>query len=250
MTWSSTRSARLGSVAPDAVLQPAFGAPRGAASAPHAWALDELVPFEPGMADDVTPAAPVGPSPEELRAMQAAAREAELEAERERIRREAYAAGRAEGEAAGRAAESARLASVVAAAEEAVDRVREGESRWQGNIEENVCALAVAVARQIVGRELHADAAAVTDLVRRALAEVPVDQPVVVRLNPVDLALLAAAHPTSGAGAVAPNRESRWIADTTVAAGGCVVEGRERIIDGRVDTALERLYRRLTQTHA
>ncbi|HEY0971853.1 MAG TPA: FliH/SctL family protein [Gemmatimonadales bacterium] len=237
-------------MAPDPALQPAFGTRAAASQAPHAWALDELVPFEPGSIDDVASAVPAGPSPEELRAMEAAAREAAIEAERERIRREAYAAGRAEGEAAGRAAESARLADVARAVEEALDRVREGESRWQDNIEENICALAVAVARQIVGRELQADAAAVTDLVRRALAEVPVDQPVVVRLNPADLALLATASPLAGAGAVAPNRETRWTADPTVAAGGCVVEGRERIIDGRVDTALERLYRRLTQTHA
>ncbi|HEX5580238.1 MAG TPA: FliH/SctL family protein [Gemmatimonadaceae bacterium] len=237
-------------VAPDGALRPAFGAPLGASSAPHAWMLEELVPFEPGTVDDVVAYAPAGPSPDELRAMAQAAREAEIEAERERIRREAYAAGHADGEAAGRASEAARLATVVQAAEEALERVREGEARWQGNIEENLCALAVAVARQIVGRELHADAAAVTDLVRRALAEIPVDQPVAVRLNPADLALLAAAHPTTGAGAVAPNREARWVADPTVLAGGCVVEGRERIIDGRVDTALERLYRRLTQTHA
>jgi hypothetical protein len=29
-----------------------------------------------------------------------------------------------------------------------------------------------------------------------------------------------------------------------------VVEGRERIVDGRVDTALERVYRRLTYNNA
>jgi flagellar biosynthesis/type III secretory pathway protein FliH len=32
--------------------------------------------------------------------------------------------------------------------------------------------------------------------------------------------------------------------------GGCVIEGRDRIVDGRVDTALERIYRGLSGHHA
>ena len=32
--------------------------------------------------------------------------------------------------------------------------------------------------------------------------------------------------------------------------GGCLVEGRERIIDGRVDTSLERAYRSIGQVQA
>jgi flagellar biosynthesis/type III secretory pathway protein FliH len=40
------------------------------------------------------------------------------------------------------------------------------------------------------------------------------------------------------------------MADSRIQPGGCVVEGRERIIDGRVDTALERLYRQLSGNNA
>jgi hypothetical protein len=39
--------------------------------------------------------------------------------------------------------------------------------------------------------------------------------------------------------------EIRWISDVSILRGGCLMEGRERIIDGRVDTALERAYRGL-----
>jgi flagellar biosynthesis/type III secretory pathway protein FliH len=42
----------------------------------------------------------------------------------------------------------------------------------------------------------------------------------------------------------------RWLADARIQPGGCVVEGRERIVDGRVDTALERLYRKLSDNDA
>jgi flagellar biosynthesis/type III secretory pathway protein FliH len=36
------------------------------------------------------------------------------------------------------------------------------------------------------------------------------------------------------------------MADPAISAGGCLIEGHERIVDGRVDAALERLYRRLS----
>lgn len=41
-----------------------------------------------------------------------------------------------------------------------------------------------------------------------------------------------------------------WVADARVSRGGCMVEGRERIVDGRIETALERVYRRLVHSRA
>lgn len=54
--------------------------------------------------------------------------------------------------------------------------------------------------------------------------------------------------PGGDVGFPAEGREAAWHADPLVEPGGVVVEGRDRIIDGRVDTALERVYRRLTYT--
>src|SRR5581483_5312930 len=108
--------------------------------------------------------------------------------------------------------------------------------------EENVAALAVIVARQLISREVSLDPELVADLVRRALTEFPIDQSVRIRVNPLDLSLL-----TLGAGAdgspLAPitgARDVTWQADPRISRGGALVEGRDRIIDGRVDTALER----------
>lgn len=156
-----------------------------------------------------------------------------------------------EGIAAGTLAEATRVRTVVAAAEAALDAIRENETKWQENIEENIAALAVTIARHVVGREISSNPAGIADLVRRALAEFPIDQAMRVRVNPHDLSLLSL--PTAEGGepiSIAPNRDVRWMADSRIQAGGCVVEGRERIIDGRVDTALERLYRQLTSTNA
>jgi general L-amino acid transport system substrate-binding protein len=49
---------------------------------------------------------------------------------------------------------------------------------------------------------------------------------------------------------IAQRKDVQWLPDGRVAPGGCLIEGRDRIVDGRVDTALERLYRRLTYTGA
>jgi flagellar biosynthesis/type III secretory pathway protein FliH len=88
----------------------------------------------------------------------------------------------------------------------------------------------------------------IAGLVRRALTEFPVDQSVRIRVNPVDLSILSAA--SGDAGKITGSREASWMADPRVTRGGCLVEGRERIVDGRVDTALERAYRRMAQVDA
>jgi flagellar biosynthesis/type III secretory pathway protein FliH len=237
MIWSSGRAARAARDV-DALMA-------------AEWALEDLS----AGGSPAGPAAGLDAPDAELLARLAeadrVAAEAEAAAELERQLAEARAQGYEEGRRAGEEAEGARLRTAVAVAEEALDAVREGEMRWTGAIEENICALAVAVARQVIGRELQESGEIVVELVRRALAEFPVDQPVRIRVNPQDVASLEA----HGSGATpllggTRGQDSRWVADARIAPGGCVVEGRERIVDGRVDTALERIYRRLTYNHA
>lgn len=252
MTWSSASSMPAGNWFPTRpALLPALGEA-------DVWAPEELTPLVSDLPDTDDGSAAERDAIA-LREAEAAAHARALEEEHERALADAYARGRADGEEAGRATEQVRLAHALHAAEDALDALRAGESRWSGQVEENICALSAAVARQVIGRELAGDAATLTDLVRRALAEFPVDQPLTIRVNPLDLAAMASARPTGdgaalptamGTASVAPNRDTRWIADPAIEPGGCVVEGRERIVDGRVDTALERIYRQLTGNHA
>ena len=229
-------------------------------AAPVAWSLEELhaathdafaTVFD---ADErVAAAAPAADPAAELAAARddrdaAEAAAAELRAAYGRALEEAFARGYEEGRTAGELGEGARLRQAVGAAEQALDELRAGESRWAGTIEENVCALSVAVARHIVGRELATEPATVAEVVRRALKEFPVDQPLVVRVNAGDLAAIEGVL-GAGEGNVTAHG-ARWVVDARVVPGGCLVEGRERIVDGRVDTGLERVYRRLTYTNA
>lgn len=184
----------------------------------------------------------------ELRAEFEATWAAEADALAERAAAEAdaaYAAGLAEGRAAGGADAEAALAGVAGALDAAAGEVRAHEARWLGDLEAHVAALAVAVARHVIGREVAGDDAFVTALVARAVAEFPADQPLAARVHPGDVAALKAAW------AAAPRAaELRWVPDAGVMPGGALVEGRERIVDGRVDAALERVYRAISGQQA
>jgi flagellar assembly protein FliH len=168
-------------------------------------------------------------------------------AERSRFESDAFARGRAEGERAVRERMASEIASAVAALNAACSAVQVHEARWVGNAEENIAALAVAVARHIVQREVVADPATVRALVTRALVELPVDSTIVVRLNPEDIAACGGLSVPDAAGRTA---DVRWTADPTIMRGGCLIEGRERIIDGRIDTSLVRAYRAIGNLQA
>lgn len=215
----------------------------------HAERVAEVARWAPG---DLAPAGRVtaGMTRAEAEQVELDAQErgrSELEAQIDAAHSAGFDAGYAQGEASA----TARLRNAVSAAESAIDTIRTNEAAWQQAVTENVSALAVAVAHHIVGRAIETDPAIVAELVKRALAEFPIDQPVRVRVNPEDLSLLSL--PVAEGGdpiAIAPNRDVRWHADARIAPGGCMVEGRDRIIDGRVDTALERVYRQLAQIDA
>lgn len=155
-----------------------------------------------------------------------------------------------EGYRAGEDAERNRLFLSARALHDGLTSVQDGVDRWIANAEENICALAVAVARHILSRDVAVDRQALLEVVKQAIAEFSIDHPVTVRLHPMDHGIIVPMLVPGDGGGEATRREAEWIADQRVAPGGCVVEGRERIIDGRVDAALERVYRRLTYTGA
>lgn len=204
-------------------------------TAPRAWTPGALAPA------DGEPRPAASPAPPDLDAL-----EREWAARVEAARREGFAAGeRAGREAAGRE-DAGRIGAALAALEAAASACVEDRQRWSRTLEENMTALAMAVARHLVEHHVQEDPALVSQLVRRGLGAFPPDQRVRIRLNPEDLSALTARGPEGQA--VAPRgREVEWVADATIHRGGCMVEGPESVVDGRVDTALERLYWRLVE---
>jgi len=202
------------------------------------WALDEFASTDIFPRSDALGAEPANAS--------RAGDSSTPNSERARIEANAYARGIADGERIARDDVEPRVASLLAALAQAVESIRMHEARWLANADENVAAIAVSVARHILQREVATDMSTVNALVQRALAVFPLGQTITVRLSPEDHAcgidLLK--------GLADGKQDVRWIADPHITRGGCLVEGRERIIDGRVDTALERLYRSIGQVQA
>jgi flagellar biosynthesis/type III secretory pathway protein FliH len=154
-------------------------------------------------------------------------------------RRAAFEEGRGAGRAEAELAADRRVADAVSALSEAAGTIRQHQEHYAGILEENLTALACVIARQVIQRDVQLDPSQIRKLVQDALAEFPQEHALRVRLHPADHALLAgdSSYP-----------EVSWVADPRVVRGGCVVEGRERIVDGRVDLALEQVFRRLTGT--
>ena len=201
----------------------------GSAQPANAWSLDELAP--PSAATD--PIAPISTAP--LSGV-----------ERAQLIDEGYARGLADGEKRALATGQARLNDALALLAKINAEMQETASLAPALHEENVAALAVIVARQIVAREVSLDRQLVSDLVRRALTEFPVDHSVRIRVNPIDLSLMTMGDSSQAIAPITSSRDVSWLADPRVARGGCLVEGRDRIIDGRVDSALERAYHRMS----
>lgn len=106
-------------------------------------------------------------------------------------------------------------------------------------------ALSLAIARQLVQREVSADPSLIATWVARALALLPHDLAIDIRVHPAELEAMAPVRDTllpPDAGVTL-----HWIADPEVGRAGFVVESPQRLVDGRLDVALRALYERLEQ---
>jgi flagellar biosynthesis/type III secretory pathway protein FliH len=167
---------------------------------------------------------------------------ADHDADREQEIESAYRRGRTDGEQAAHARARKEVEAALGAARAVVREVRDAHAGWNRVLEENIAALATAVATRLVQRELSADAGLQHELVRQALAAFPPHQEIRIHVHPSDLAVLTKPE---GDSSDLPARDLRWVADEGIVRGGCLVEGPERIVDGRLDEGLKRIYRAL-----
>jgi len=125
----------------------------------------------------------------------------------------------------------------------AIGEVRREMASVRDRAESNVLALALAVARWLMQREVAADPASVEPLLRRAVALLPASSTIGIHANPGDVDALG-----NKIDFVEPDGRPiaiHWIADPSLESGSFRLVSPERIIDGRVDTALRMLYERL-----
>lgn len=156
----------------------------------------------------------------------------QLEALEEAARAEGLAKGLAEGRAQAQQELQARLAEVEALLDALAQPLHEADAE----LERQLVDLALAVARQLVRRELRSQPDEVIAAVRQALAVLPAGQRHVrVDLHPDDAALVQAVlKPGDGA------HEHAWELreDPTLTRGGCLVRSESAMVDARVETRL------------
>ena len=133
-----------------------------------------------------------------------------------------------------------RAAGLLVSTAEALDAARLNTVR---ELEDSVYLLALAVAKQLIQREVVADPTIVRDLVQHGIESFPVGSHVEIHLNPEDLSALRSQFGLPSADGRAADLQ--WIADPSIERGGCTLETPQRVADGRVDTAMKEFFHRM-----
>lgn len=191
------------------------------------------------------------------------------EAVRAAARAEGYAAGWAEGQEAARSAatEQAARQATALAAELATTRARVDATLTRldvaaatleqtmapaaAEVESTGLRLAAELVKVLVAHELAVAENPGRDALRRALALAPSGRPVVVRLHPDDLAVLADPdHPEGIDPTEALGRDVRCVADAAVERGGAVADCDATRVDAQLGPAVARVRAVLDQAAA
>lgn len=156
---------------------------------------------------------------------------------------ESYERGYADGLRDGAAGAERELRAGIEAIRHIADALAAARSELAADHARGIYALATAVAKKLLQREIETDPDTMRGLIERAMELMPADSPFTARLHPADLEALAPtleAMDAQGRGAGV-----EWLADATLERGGFRLENPLRVVDGRIDVALRNLYESL-----
>ncbi len=159
------------------------------------------------------------------------ARDPVREAEELRLA-EAREAARVVGERAGLEAARQNVDAAVARYADAVERLDDVARQAATPLAREVVALALVVAGELIAREVGRDPTILLDTIEAALESVKTDQRVTVRVARRDLELLRQRRPELEPAGVT------LVGDPALAAGGCVIESAQQVIDASIESRL------------
>ncbi|HEY3845703.1 MAG TPA: FliH/SctL family protein [Acetobacteraceae bacterium] len=163
------------------------------------------------------------------------ARDAELARAGEAARKAEMDRGYQAGLTAGHAelkSQTDALNARVARMDEILNRLCRPLTELEGEVEEQLVLLALAVGKQLARRELKADPGQITALIREAVGRLPAAaREVRVYLHPEDAAAIAERLASAG-----QERAWRVVEDPTLARGGCLVRSENSQIDARLES--------------
>jgi len=204
---------------------PNFDAPAEPVVPPEAMAAPEPAPH-PEPVPEPTP-----PEPEQPRIKLPTAED--IERIHEAAHKEGYAAGYEEGTARGRM-EALQLHTLVENFDKALTHLDQ-------EVAEEILALSIEVARQMVQKSLKEQPALVVDVVREALHQLPQGH-ALIHLNPEDAQLVR-----DYLGEQLQHNEHRLVEDESISRGGCQVESAGSMVDATVQTRWRRIMENLNR---
>jgi flagellar assembly protein FliH len=161
------------------------------------------------------------------------------------LERDAFAKGYAQGERAGLEAAGTRANAMLRRLAQTIEELASTRDDLIRRTEHQVVQFALAVARQILDRELHVDRDLLLAMARVALDRLGQQAAATIRLHPDDHAIVMAS----------PARE--WtsdqvqvVADSAVGRGGCLVQSDFGVMDVGLDGQFGELARALLGEHA
>lgn len=150
------------------------------------------------------------------------------------IYEEAYAEGLGQGKKKGYAAGLAEIQAQADRLTQILSTLHEPLAQLDDQMEKELAALSIAIARQIVRRELKTDPGQIVAVVREAVASLPVgSRNVNLHLHPEDAALVRNALSLTG-----NDKTWRVVEDPLVMRGGCNVVTDISRIDATLDTRI------------
>ena len=147
-----------------------------------------------------------------------------------------YAQGRQEGLGeglkAGEESAAARIEEMALQYTDSLAEVMTLKDTLRTQVEEEVVRLALAVAKKIVRREIHADTTIIHTMVRVALERVSGKSSAEIRLNPLDYEYMTRRH---GDLPRTEGRDIKFESDNTISQGGCLIQTETGDIDARIE---------------
>lgn len=162
----------------------------------------------------------------------------QVEADLEQRCRQAQALGRQEGEASAQAQAQERIEGLASRLARSIDEISGQRGRMRHEAEQQIVALALAIARRILHRELTVEPEAVTGLLKAALERLDVRELHRIRVHP-DTAPLLERHLE----AIGLPRKVELIADSSFERGALVLETESGSLDASIETQLAEIER-------
>lgn len=153
------------------------------------------------------------------------------------IERKAYEKGFAAGEEAGRILGLRKLDPTEKILLNLIEEVNHLKAEILEETQEDVLTIALAIAKRIIAQEIRENPEIIQTNIQRAIKKIGKTEKLVIRLHPEDLERLS-----QDADDVIQTQNKnialRFEADTTLSSGDYIVEGEERMIDGRQQNQL------------